>query len=116
MIISSIKANNPFGRRMVVLGSSSFCGTLFCCPIGGRLSVDAIVAGPLSWEWCLRPNRQKRGGTCHRSRTTPQARFHASLCITPSFDKYSHDENTLCRIQRGLPSDVSTFSSPVRGI
>jgi hypothetical protein len=28
----------------------------------------------------------------------PKSRCHASLCITPSFDKYSRDENTLCGI------------------
>src|SRR5258706_916649 len=116
MIVLSIKATIPFGRRTVLLGSISFGGTLFCCPIGRRLLVDAIVAGPLVWEWCRRPDRQKRGGTCHRSCTTPQARYHASLCITPSFEKYSQDENTLCEIQQGLPSDACTFPSPVRGI
>jgi hypothetical protein len=72
MIISSIKATIPFGRRMVTLGSGSICGFLFCCLIGGRLSVDGIVSRPLAWEWCVRPGRHKRGGTCHRSRTTPR--------------------------------------------
>jgi len=28
----------------------------------------------------------------------PNLRCHASLCITPSFDNYSQDENTLCGI------------------
>src|SRR5258708_17261725 len=72
MIVLSIKATIPLGRRIVVLCSSSFCGILFCCSIGGWLSVDGIVAGHLAWEWCLRAGRKKCGGTCHCSRTTPQ--------------------------------------------
>ena len=72
MIILSIKATIPLGRRIVVLCSSSCCGILFCCPIGGWLLFDGIVAGPLAWEWCLRAGRKKCGGTCHCSRTTPQ--------------------------------------------
>src|SRR5258706_15843031 len=112
MITLSIKANIPLGRRIVVVCSGSFCGILFCCPIGGWLLVEAIVVGPLAWEWRLKPDRKKRGGTCHRSRTTPQAGFHAVLYNTELRQVFP-DENTLCGIQRGLLWDVCTSSSPV---
>src|SRR5260221_10192447 len=48
MIILSIKATMPFRRKITVLGYNSFREILFCCPVGGGLLVDGIVAEPLA--------------------------------------------------------------------
>jgi hypothetical protein len=46
----------------------------------------------------------------------PKLRCPVSLRLTPSHDKYSHDEMTLSGICLGLASDVRSFSSPLSGI
>src|SRR5260221_13455851 len=48
MIILFIKATMPFRRKITVLGYNSFREILFCCPVGGGLLVDGIVAEPLA--------------------------------------------------------------------
>jgi hypothetical protein len=67
----SIKAKVPLGEEIAAPRSSSYCGIPFCRHIGGRLLVAGIGTGPVAWERCLRADRKKRGGTCHRLRTAP---------------------------------------------
>jgi|HubBroStandDraft_6_1064221.scaffolds.fasta_scaffold393674_2 hypothetical protein len=66
-----MKSTIPLGEEWFSSIRARFFEILFCYFIGAGLLVEGIVAEVFAEKWCLRPDCQKRGGTCRRSLTTP---------------------------------------------
>ena len=59
------------------------------------LLVDGIAPGPLTCEWCPEQPLKECTNLALFAHSSPKAACHTSLYVTPRFDKYSQDENTL---------------------